>query len=123
VIGVNWYGANNTVINCVALNKEIKAKEPGYGRITSSNNEDGPLTNNYGRKEMELIVDDKRVDTPPSDANGGNGAEITDMQYHSLSWWSGTAKFSTDFWDFDTNRLPHLKGEVFKQVQNPKIIQ
>jgi hypothetical protein len=61
--------------------------------------------------------------TPDKGADKKDGADVAAADYdgaNSGAWWSSTAGFPTESWEFANNgKLPILKG--FNQPQNPTV--
>ena len=121
------YKTGGTVEHCVALNKEVLATNTtnNVGRVVGNNI--GALTDNYARAEGMTLKNGSGDVTPTSDATGKDGLNAAAADTHqgnSGTWWSGTAGFSTELWDFANDRLPHLKtteGGAFSEEQEPAV--
>jgi uncharacterized repeat protein (TIGR02543 family) len=125
VVGSNEYNSqydsSGRVENCVGLNKNIiNIGTSGYfGRVAGYNSE--TLTNNYGRTDMKYNNADRTWDNDASDYDGAN---ITETNWISPTWWSNTALFnlnSSGAWEFPATgkTLPILRS-IPASVQNPK---
>jgi hypothetical protein len=109
--------------NCVVLSAEIKRSgfaggDVYMGRIFHSEGAQ-TLINNYARSDMRLIAITDNVPTV-SNAAGKDGADITEANYHSNTWWQNTAKFPASSWNFPAGKLPTLKG-FDGLMQNPAV--
>ena len=118
VAGYNRYG---TIANCVALfaNFRIPAGlNTNVGRIAGAIEIGSEISNNYARTDMTL---------PDGyilflSANHNDGANVSAIDYkgaNSGTWWSDTAQFLVEDWNFAANKLPTLKG--VGGVQNPVV--
>ncbi len=111
------------VQNCVALNKGITATEntTSIGRVSGRPYSGGStLSNNYGRSNMTIFTNG--VYTPSKTTGGKDGADVAAVDYNganSGTWWSSTAGFPSDVWDFTANKLPILKN--VRSIQNPTV--
>ncbi|GBU29344.1 hypothetical protein R84B8_02908 [Treponema sp. R8-4-B8] len=109
-------GDSVIVQNCVALNLYISYGE--FNERFAGNNHAG-LTNNFGRSDMT----NGNNDPWSSDADGVDGENITWEQWGSETWWTGTAFFDADVWDFsgiNATKLPKLRN-IPAGVQNPVV--
>jgi len=79
------------VKNCVALNPNINGSY--VGRVVASGY--GTLADNYARSDMKK---NGAAATWTSSASGADGESITQAEWGSESWWTGTAGFGSA-WD------------------------
>jgi len=113
---------------CVALNPNIIGNEENtyeytlyVGRVQGILNQTGgrPEYNIYGRLDM------KKNGGEFSGDENGNGIDITSDDWGNASWWTGTALFDEEVWDFsdlDGIKLPKLKNMPGgTAVQNPVV--
>ena len=128
IVGNINNSSNGTFERCVALNSEVSASDgTNVGRIAGINY--GILNLNYAREsDMTLTNSSGSVSVGYSSSlTSIHGGHVTATQTHGASsgtWWSGTLGWSSDYWDFAINRLPHLKtttGEAFKEDQDPEV--
>jgi hypothetical protein len=111
-------GYNTKMVKyCIALNPNITTYSANFGRVLYYGG-GSTMTNNYGRTDMKK---NSAVTTWTSNANGQDGADITDTQWNSATWWTGTATFSSTVWDISNNKLPTLKNMPGNPVQNPVV--
>jgi hypothetical protein len=131
VVGANYRTTDNsgTVKNCVALNKNIY-KEDGdvdeIGRVVGSEQfGDGSFSNNYARNPMTMQYDWDGVSgtdkTPNEGLNTVDGVAITATQWHTATWWTGTAQWSTTAWNIANGSLPTLQNMPGNPTQNPVV--
>jgi len=125
-VAAHQQNGNGTVINCVALGSVI-GRNADVGRVVGSN-QSGTITNNYAKKDM--LVNGSSTSNTSTNAGSKNGADITDTQWNSAAWWTGTAKFSGSVWYFDElgtylPKLRNMPGGVNETaslaMQKPKI--
>jgi len=107
---------DGVIMNCVALNQEIKATGAGehIGRVAGGDY--GSRNNNYARNGMRLTASGSSQ-TPSGDLPTSNdGADVSD--YNSESWWRNVGNWSPGgAWDFtsvwmwdNAERLPKLRN-------------
>ena len=114
----------SSIVNCVALNPSIT----GIARVSnisgSSGGGDGndPIVSGYARKDM-LVNGETQLSNY---SQIGKGADIISSDWGNASWWTETAEFDDEVWDFsglDGTNLPKLKGMPGGiEAQNPVII-
>jgi hypothetical protein len=137
VVGAFNGGIPHTTVvrNSVALAKTIEMRDSAsipanrnwyIGRVHGGDIGRGvdtiaTLTNNYARSDMTLRNLSWSGEIPTTSVKHGTDVSAVDTHgANSAAWWSATANFSPDFWDFAPSRLPHLKG--FPGVtQNPVV--
>jgi hypothetical protein len=112
-----YHNDDDTVKNCVGLNKTITYKSDllsVYGRVAGYGY--GTLINNYGRADMVNSLEDawKLIDLDADD-----GENITSTQWNNANWWTGTDNWNLedegsvwdqDVWNIVNGSLPTLKG-------------
>jgi len=115
IAGIITYGK---VMNCVALNKNLNTPDGGtpvFFRLWVINSNYSPVaSNNYARRGMLM---DGVPFNDDGDHTGQDGQSIDKGQFNSFAWWTTTAVWADEGWDFtntwewdNTRKLPKLKG-------------
>jgi hypothetical protein len=103
----------------VALNPAVCAKWKLVGRISGEMS--GGLKDNYARNSMSVTysngVEEKKINPG---LNTEDGADITQTQWNSASWWTKQANWDKKYWDIVDGRLPILNN-MPTGVQNPEV--
>jgi hypothetical protein len=116
-----------TIRNTVALGRAVCTEWNYIGRIIGEKR--GDLASNYARDSMVVSYKNggnKRINPG---LNTEDGANITETQWNTASWWTNTANWDTDvftgnwptnIWDIAAGRLPRLRN-MPAGTQNPVV--
>jgi len=119
VVGDNL-NSSIAIQNCAALNPSVTAtvSTSNIGRVAGRNN-DGTLTNNFGRNGMTVTANNVAKNPIINDGGDVDGATITATNWNSASWWQNTAGFPATSWEFRAG-LPTLRN-MPGGTQNPTV--